>query len=128
MFNVTPFHTLEEELPKVITPILPEGIIVKFDFGRFIAKKGDHVLEETLMVDLARSGSCEGFVTALNDFLQRLAAFISKAYESEYPKLNDEVATFQVELEGEQVIIGLITKSAKYQRLGHVTYKSNYAF
>jgi hypothetical protein len=128
MFNVTPFHALEEEFPKVIAPIIPEGIIVKFEFGRFIAKKDNAVLEENLMVNLARSGNLKGFIIELNEFLVNLASFISKTTKSEFPKLGDETATFQVEPQGEQVIINLVTERGKHQRLGHVTYKPDYVF
>jgi hypothetical protein len=128
MFNVTPFHTLEEELPPVISSIIPEGVVVRFEFGRFIAKKDTAMFEESLMVNLARSGNLDGFVTGLHDFLVNLANFISKTTKSEYPKLGDEPATFRVEAQGEQAIISLVTENEKHQRLGHVTYKPDYVF
>ncbi len=131
MYDVTPFHTFFEEFPKVIIPIVPKGVTVKLEQGRFTGQKDgfEHMaFEQDMVYSLGRHNNREDFVSEIHVCLLNLAIFIKTVTNTEWPKIDDENATFQVEAQGEHVTITLATASGKIQRLGHLTYKTDYKF
>ena len=128
MYDVTAFHTFFEEFPRVIIPIIPQGVTVKLEQGRFKGQKDGFThmfFEQDMIYSLGRHDNREDFVGEVHVCLLNLALFIKNVTETEWPKIGDENATFQVEAHGEQVVITLATASGKIQRLGHLTYKTD---
>ncbi len=153
MLKNTPYQNIEKEFPKVIEAInFPDGVTLKLENGMLIGDIAKfpkipglnhpptgitHVLENGVVIgnkettfcidnflfNLEQENNLDGFISHIHIYLLNMAISIKYITNLEWLKIGDEPATFQVESQGEQVIISLLTESGKNQYLGYVTYK-----
>jgi hypothetical protein len=150
---MTPFHTIEIEFLRVLSeisfpkgihfrfeqgilvgeiekfPILPglesikRGVTVTLDNGNVIGSKDTTFFIDNFLFNLSRESSLKDFAEHLHICLLNLAMSIQYITNVKWLKIDDEIADFQVNPQGEQVFVSLSTKSGKNQYLSYVTYK-----
>jgi hypothetical protein len=125
MFDITPFHRVSSELPRLIQPLVPAGISLKLEFGRLVVKKGAEFLEINLFHNLLRHEGVEHFAGEILASLMNLSLFVSNNTGSDWPKLGTESARFEVTIGQDEVIVALKTSGGKFQRIGTLTFRPN---